>query len=294
MTNPVNSYFSLIKFSHTIFALPFAIVGFFAAIYTQDIHFAWQQDWLKFVFMLLCMVLARSSAMAFNRYIDRNIDAKNPRTAIREIPSGTLKAYNVLLFAIITAIGFIISTYFINSTCFALSPVAIAIIWGYSLTKRFTFICHFILGIGLSLAPLGAYLVLTERFDSLPLLLSSLVLLWVTGFDIIYALQDEEFDAQNKLYSIPAYFGANKAVFIARMLHAFVASIIIVIGYLYSFHFVYWIGAILFIGLLINQHRILNANDLSKINLAFFTNNGIASFVFAVTTCADLVLFSIH
>ena len=165
-----------------------------------------------FILVILCMVFARSAAMAFNRYLDRSFDAKNPRTAIREIPAGILKANNVLLFTIISCLLFIACTFFINKICFFLSPVALLVVLGYSYTKRFTPLCHLILGLGLSLAPIGAYLAVTGRFDLLPILFSFTVLFWVSGFDIIYALQDEEFDKTNKLYSIPAWLGKAKAL----------------------------------------------------------------------------------
>ena len=222
----VKSYLSLIKFSHTIFAMPFALIGFcigaqqelhiwMASLYRDYIASSWRVYypdeekekplWLIFILIILCMIFARSAAMAFNRYLDRSFDAKNPRTAIREIPAGVLRANNVLLFTIANCLLFIACCYFINKLCFYLSPVALFVVLGYSYTKRFTPLCHLILGLGLSLAPIGAYLAVTGRFDLLPILFSLTVLFWVSGFDIIYALQDEEFDKANKLYSIPAY-----------------------------------------------------------------------------------------
>src|SRR4026207_1465682 len=227
----VKNYLSLIKFSHTIFAMPFAMIGFFLGVFAytsiipgwHNLIFPPQFDssslWIKFILVILCMVFARSAAMSFNRYLDRSFDAKNPRTAIREIPSGILQANSVLLFTIINCILFIVCTFLINKLCFFLSPVALLVVLGYSYTKRFTALCHLILGIGLSLAPIGAYLAVTGKFDVLPVLFSFAVLFWVSGFDIIYALQDEGFDRSQNLHSIPASLGKSKALRVSELLH---------------------------------------------------------------------------
>ncbi|WP_374164856.1 UbiA-like polyprenyltransferase [Arcticibacter sp. MXS-1] len=202
----MKKYLSLVLFAHTIFAMPFAFIGFFLAISTTEYQF----DWTKLAFMILCMVFARNSAMAFNRYLDRDFDAKNPRTSLRDIPAGRISAKNALLFTLVNCVLFIFTTYFINDICFYLSPVALAVVLGYSFTKRFTPLCHLILGAGLGLAPLGTYLVVTGKFALLPILFSMAVLCWVSGFDIIYSLQDDEFDRQENLYSIPAWLGRKK------------------------------------------------------------------------------------
>ena len=179
-------YFSLIKFSHTIFAMPFALIGFFLAV-NQEFQF----DWLNLIYVILCMFFARSAAMGFNRYLDRDIDKANKRTSeIREIPNGTITPKNALIFVIINTFLFIITTSYINSICFFLSPIAILIILGYSYTKRFTSLCHIFLGLGLSLSPIGAFLTVKSEFEVLPVLFSLIVLFWVSGFDIIYSLQD--------------------------------------------------------------------------------------------------------
>jgi 4-hydroxybenzoate polyprenyltransferase len=284
---PITKYFSLIKFSHTIFALPFAVIGFFIAV-TQSSE---PINWLLFVYVVLCMVFARSAAMAFNRYIDRDIDKKNERTAqVREIPNGSIKPMAALVFVIINCILFIATTYFINPLCFYLSPVALLVVLGYSLTKRFTALCHLVLGIGLSLAPIGAYLAVTGKFDWLPLFFSFAVLFWVSGFDIIYALQDEEFDKEQQLHSIPVVLGKKNALFLSTVLHIITASLIVFAGFYASLNLFYWIGSGVFIGLLTYQHLIVKPNDLSKVNLAFFTTNGIASVVFSVFVLMDLFL----
>lgn len=282
----VSNYLSLIKFSHTIFALPFAIIGYFLAIHFTEKTF----DLKLFLLIILCMVFARSAAMAFNRYIDRKIDEQNIRTAVREIPAGAVKPQSALLFVIANCLLFVSTTYFINSICFYLSPVALAVVLGYSLTKRFTALCHVVLGIGLSLAPIGAYLAVTGEFDWLPLFFSFAVLFWVSGFDIIYALQDEEFDKSKNLKSIPVWLGKKGALMLSNVFHIVSASFIIYAGFYAHFNTWYWMGTLVFIGLLMYQHTLVKPNDLSKVNIAFFTTNGIASVVFAVFVLVELFL----
>jgi len=315
----VKNYLSLIKFSHTIFALPFALIGFTIGateIVTWNLNRviqekSVQQNFLspskseylfngipsttlgyivKFVLVLLCMVFARSAAMAFNRYLDRSFDAKNPRTAIREIPAGIISANSALLFTIINGVLFVVTTFFINTLCFTLSPVALLVVLGYSYTKRFTPLCHLVLGLGLSLAPIGAYLAVTGAFAVLPILFSFTVLFWVSGFDIIYALQDEEFDKKYELKSIPAWLGKTKALRVSEFLHALSAFCVTAAGYYGNFGLLYWIGVAVFIGMLVYQHSIVKPNDLSKVNIAFMTANGIASVVFAVFVIADIFI----
>lgn len=312
----VKSYLSLIKFSHTIFAMPFALIGFFIAIrpawglyfegdeyesfyfapsgmsdeslnnYPADI----QGLLVRFLLVILCMVFARSAAMAFNRYLDRDIDAKNPRTAIREIPKGVIAAKNALVFTILSCVLFIVTCYFINRICFYLSPVALFVVLGYSYTKRFTPLCHLILGLGLSLAPIGAYLAVTGEFHWLPILFSISVIFWVSGFDIIYSLQDEEFDKSQNLYSIPSSLGKAKALRISAFLHLISAGAVIAAGISGGFGWFYWTGVAVFAGMLIYQHSIVKPNDLSRVNIAFMTANGIASVVFAIFVIADLFI----
>ena len=283
----LKNYLSLIKFSHTIFALPFALIGFTLAVSKPEYAFTWD----KLLFVLLCMIFARSAAMAFNRYIDRDIDTANPRTAkIREIPNGTIKAGSTLRFVIVNCILFMVSSYLLNHLCFLLSPIALLVILGYSYTKRFTALCHLILGLGLSLSPIGAYLAVTAQFNILPLLFSCIVLFWVSGFDIIYALQDENFDKQFNLHSIPVLLGQKNALRFSRLMHIIAAAIILFIGINYfTTSTLFWTATTLFIGLLINQHRLVKPNDLSKINLAFFTNNGIASLIFGSLIVIELI-----
>ncbi len=280
-------YFSLIKFSHTIFALPFALIGFLAGAKAVNFEF---DSWLVLL-VLLCMIFARSAAMAFNRWADREIDAKNSRTVIREIPAGKISASSALLFTILNCIAFILSTWFINPICFYLSPVALIVILGYSYTKRFTPFSHVVLGVGLSLAPIGAYLAVTGEFAILPILFSIAVMTWVSGFDIIYSLQDEEFDKQQKLFSIPSVFGTTVSLRISEVLHLVAAIVLLAASFYGNYGWIYLSGWVIFSGLLVYQHTLVKAGDLSKVNLAFFTTNGIASILLAVFTAADMLFF---
>lgn len=279
-------YLSLVKFSHTIFAMPFAIIGFFLATQYYGYPFSWQ----KLILVVLCMVFARNAAMGFNRYIDRDIDQLNPRTAIREIPAGAISPHSALVFVVVNCALFCISTYFINPLCFALSPIALTVVLGYSYTKRFTALCHMVLGLGLSLAPIGAFLAVSGEFRLLPLFYSGVVLFWVSGFDIIYALQDENFDRQQSLHAIPVWLGTRRALGLARVLHFCSAALVVLAGIYAGFGGFYAVGAALFIGLLVFQHTLVKPNDLSRVNLAFFTTNGFASLIFAVFTLLELFM----
>jgi len=233
------------------------------------------------------MVFARNSAMAFNRYLDRNIDAKNPRTQKRDIPAGRITPAGALTFTLVNCALFITATWFINKLCFFLSPVALLVVLGYSATKRFTALCHLVLGLGLSLAPIGAYLVVTGQFALLPIFFSLSVLCWVSGFDIIYALQDEDFDRNESLHSIPAWLGKVNALRLSTVLHIFSAAFIILPTLFTHVSWPYYIGIVFFCSMLIYQHRLVKPNDLSRVNFAFMTTNGIASVVFAVFFLID-------
>ncbi|MGV8878559.1 MAG: UbiA-like polyprenyltransferase [Sphingobacteriaceae bacterium] len=283
----MKKYFSLVTFSHTIFAMPFAIIGFFLAVTTTGHTFSWQ----KLVLMVLCMVFARNAAMAFNRYLDRDIDARNPRTKVRDIPAGRISPTSALIFTLLNCLLFLLATWLINPLCFYLSPIALMVVLGYSATKRFTALCHFVLGLGLSLAPIGAYLVVTGEFAWLPALFSLSVLCWVSGFDIIYALQDEEFDREEHLHSIPAYLGKVNALRLSTVLHIISALFVILPAFLIPVNWPYLLGLIIFCGMLIYQHLLVKPNDLSRVNFAFMTTNGIASVVFATCFLADRFFF---
>lgn len=286
----MKKYLSLVLFAHTIFAMPFAFIGFFLAITTTDNPFSW----MNLVFMILCMAFARNAAMAFNRYLDRDFDLKNPRTAVRDIPAGRISAKNALIFTLINCVLFVFTTYFINTICFYLSPVALAVVLGYSFTKRFTPLCHLILGIGLGLAPIGAYLIVAGEFALLPIFFSMAVVCWVSGFDIIYSLQDDEFDKSENLHSIPAALGRKNALLVSSLLHFFSVIFILIPLFYVPLGYFYMAGIAFFIGLLIYQHRLVKPNDLSKVTLAFGTTNGIASVVFAVFFFLDIYFNSPH
>lgn len=276
----MKKYLSLVKFAHTIFALPFALMGLYLGFLYSGQGFTLR----LFVLVLLCMVFARSAAMAFNRYLDRDIDAVNPRTATREIPDGKISPQNALLFAALNSTLFILTTWFINFLCFALSPIALLVILGYSYTKRFTPLCHFVLGTGLALAPVGAFLAVTGAFHWLPIIYGIVVLLWVSGFDIIYALQDESFDKTNNLFSIPGWLGAKNALILSSFAHVMAALFLLSATYTAnslfpSLSYFHWLGTIIFISLLFYQHTIVSPTNLSKVNQAFFTTNGMASLI---------------
>ncbi|MFM8806582.1 MAG: UbiA-like polyprenyltransferase [Sphingomonadales bacterium] len=301
MKRSIKRYLRLIAFSHTIFAMPFALVGFSLGI-REGLSFS-QQAYtpplfqspyitalvVRLLLVIGCMVFARSAAMAFNRYLDRHYDARNPRTATREIPAGVISPNGALTFTIINALLFVGCTFLINQRCFFLSPVALGVILGYSYTKRFTSLCHLVLGIGLSLAPLGAYLAVTGQFAVLPVLFSLLVLCWVSGFDIIYALQDEAFDRSQQLFSLPVWLGKPKALQLSRVLHVSCAGLVLLAGLYGPFGPLYWVGAALFSAMLWYQHSLVKPDDLRKVNIAFMTANGIASVCFAFFLCIDLL-----
>ncbi len=284
----MKKYFSLVLFAHSIFALPFAMIGFFLGVTTTDHPF----NWLTLRLVLLCMVFARNSAMAFNRYLDRNIDAKNPRTQMRDIPAGKVSANEALIFVLINCILFVLATAFINNLCLYLSPVALFVVLFYSYTKRFTALCHLILGLGLSLAPIGAYIAVTGHFALVPVLYSLAVLFWVSGFDIIYALQDEDFDRAEKLHSIPAALGIKNALNLSVFLHFCSGLCVILPIFFTEFSWIYYIGVAFFCSMLIYQHLLVKPTDISKVNKAFATTNGFASLIFAICFLLDALLRS--
>jgi len=281
----LKKYLSLVKFSHTIFALPFALIGFTFAVTRPNTSF----DYKLLLLVLLCMVFARNAAMGFNRWADAKIDGKNPRTAVREIPAGKISSTSALLFVALNCLAFIACTVFINPLCLLLSVPFLAVILGYSYTKRFTSLSHFVLGFGLALAPYGAYLTVRPEWNTTMFFVSLLVFTWVSGFDIIYACQDEQFDKDNQLFSIPSYLGIKRALLVSTITHVFTALLVVVLGLYQQFGFMYWIGAVLFILLLVYQHYLVKPTDLSKVNLAFFTTNGLGSVVFALCFIVEIL-----
>jgi 4-hydroxybenzoate polyprenyltransferase len=281
----VKNYFSLVKFSHTVFAMPFALIGFSIAVSKNEFDF----NIRLLLLVILCMIFARNAAMGFNRLADKHFDALNPRTRKREIPSGIIGTREAAVFVIVNAVLFVITTGFINLLTLFLSPVALLIILGYSLTKRITSLCHFILGLGLSLAPIGAYISVTGQFSILPLLYSFIVLTWVSGFDIIYALQDDEFDKSNELHSLPSVAGRKRALLISILVHVITFLLVLTAGFFERGGLLFWSGATVFTLLLIYQHSIVRHDDLSRVTMAFATTNGIASMLFAIFVILDLI-----
>jgi 4-hydroxybenzoate polyprenyltransferase len=268
--------------------MPFALIGFSLAVSSPDFNF----NIRLLLLVILCMVLARNTAMGFNRLADKDFDALNPRTSQREIPAGIISSRAATIFVLINAVLFIVATGFINRLTLFLSPVALIVIIGYSLTKRFTALCHFVLGLGLSLAPIGAYISVTGKFSVLPLIYSFIVLSWVSGFDIIYALQDDEFDKSISIHSLPSAAGRKKALSISIFVHCITFVLVMAAGIYGKGGILFWTGAFLFCLLLVYQHSIVKHNDLSKVTLAFGTTNGFASMLFAIFVILDLFLRS--
>lgn len=279
-------YASLVKFSHTLFAMPFALICYFYALVTTEVAF----EWLLLVKILLAMVFARNTAMGFNRYADRKIDALNPRTSSREIPSGKISVKNAVVFIIVNAVLFLAVALWINRLAFYLAPIALFVLVGYSLTKRFTAWCHVVLGVALGIAPVGAYIAVTGTIAVFPVLVAALVITWVSGFDIIYALQDVDFDKNNALHSVPAKFGINKAIGISIILHLLSVYMVVIIGKYAGAGTYYIIGATLFVVMLIIQHILALPKTLDKIGPSFGVVNGVASVCFALFTILGFYL----
>lgn len=276
---------NMIKFEHTVFALPFAIMSAFIA--SDGLPPLDKCGWI-----LLAMVGARSCAMAFNRLADAKIDGENPRTAMRAIPAGLITTGSVWIFTIVSAALLVFSAYKLNPLAFALSPLALGVTMGYSYTKRFTSLSHFWLGLSLSIAPIGAWIAVKGRFDWIPMLLGLSVLLWTAGFDIIYACQDFEFDRRTRLHSIPARFGIRWALRLSSALHLITVAILVGLTVLTNLGILYLIGVVIVTFILIYEHAIVRPNDLSRVNLAFFTLNGMVSLVLSVLSVADLLIRS--
>lgn len=272
----------MIKFEHTIFMLPFAIMSAFIA--SDGMPALDKIGWI-----LVAMVGARSCAMAFNRVVDAEFDKANPRTAIRAIPRGTLGKKEVWVFTVVSAAVLVVAAYNLNTLAFALSPVALGVIMVYSYTKRFTSFSHFWLGLSLSIAPIGAWIAIEGRFDWPPLLLGLGVLLWTAGFDIIYACQDFDFDRQYGLYSIPARIGIRGALWLSAVLHVVMVVILIAMVPLTNFGTPYLIGVGIVAIILLYEHAIVKPNDLSRVNLAFFTLNGTVSLVLMALAVVDIL-----
>ncbi|MCB9030589.1 MAG: UbiA family prenyltransferase [Deltaproteobacteria bacterium] len=272
---------SLVKFSHTIFALPFALS--MAVIVGAKTGF----EWLTLLWIVVCIISARTAAMTFNRIIDREIDAKNPRTSSREIPSGKISVQNAKSFLLASSLIFVISAGLIGAHCLIYSPLVLFILFFYSWTKRFTSFSHLVLGLALALAPGGVWYAMTAEFALLPVWMMLGVLFWVAGFDILYSVQDIDIDSKLGLFSIPAKHGILGAFLISRIFHFLAVFWLLIFGIEAELGFVYYLGLVVFAGLLVSQHLLLKVDDLTKIDTAFFARNGTASILFLVFVCMD-------
>ncbi len=282
-------FLEMIKFEHTIFALPFAYLGAFLAAHhkpTGGIPTVSQLFWIT-----LAMIGARTAAMSLNRVIDRHIDARNPRTATRALPIGLLGTAEVYGYILLSFILLSFAAYKLNLLALELMPIAVLFLVLYSYTKRFTWACHFVLGIALGLAPVGAWIGITGHWALPPVLLGLGVMTWTAGFDIVYACQDVEFDCQEGLHSIPAKFGLTRGLELSAFLHVLAPLFFIAVGLLMPLHWSYYIGVFVAIILLYRQHRIVSARDLTKIGVAFFNLNGYLSILLFIFSLVDLFLF---
>ncbi|MBK6749282.1 MAG: UbiA family prenyltransferase [Acidobacteria bacterium] len=280
----LNTTLAMIKFEHTLFALPFAFLG---AILAMSSLPDWREqfpNWWQLLWITVAMFGARSAAMTFNRIVDRDIDAKNPRTAGRELPSGKLSVGFAWAFLYVSIGVFLVASYSLNWLTFALSPVALICVLGYSYAKRFTAAAHILLGLALAISPSAAWIAVRGSLsDEIPILLSLMVLMWTAGFDVLYACQDFEFDKKSGLHSIPARFGIARSLWIARLFH-FQAFIVLLILYLVTgLGFLALAGVVATGMLLVYQHTLIKANDLSKMNAAFFTTNAFVSVILLLT-----------
>ncbi|HOV79606.1 MAG TPA: UbiA-like polyprenyltransferase [Bacillota bacterium] len=279
-------FLEMIKFEHTVFALPFAYVG--ALLTGKRIPSAHDLIWIT-----LAMVGARTAAMSLNRIIDRKIDARNPRTAGRALPQGLLKVAEVWLYVFLSFLLLFYSASQLSSLALRLSPLAVFVLVIYSYTKRFTWACHMVLGASLGLAPLGSWIAITNRFDAAPLLLTAGVTFWVAGFDIIYACEDYEFDRKEGLYSIPARYGIKKALYISSVFHIAAPVLFLAAGLVLNLGVLYIAGILFAVVILFFQHRLVSPDDLSRAGIAFFNLNGILSVLMFVFTFLD-ILFPLH
>ncbi|MFI3317639.1 MAG: UbiA-like polyprenyltransferase [Rikenellaceae bacterium] len=279
---------SLVVLSHTIFAMPFAMIGYTIGLIAGGAEFSW----MTLLKVVLCMVFARNTAMGFNRWADRDIDAKNPRTANRDIPAGAISPRAALIFVIANALLFVITSALINSLAGMLSPIALFVIMGYSYCKRFTWAAHLVLGLSLAIAPMGAYVAATGEMSSLVAILSGIVLTWCGGFDIIYALQDSAFDRENGLHSIPSRFSPVTALIISAGLHLISAALLVLFAERLPYHPAIYAGVGIFIAILILEHLLVSPTRQRNIGIAFGTLNGIASVVFATLVIWGLIASS--
>ena len=281
MLNNVKLILRMIKIEHTVFALPFAFMGAFLAAR------GWPTS-RKFFWILVAMVGIRSAAMAFNRLVDAKIDGANQRTRMREIPRGVLKKSEVWIFVVVSAAVFVLAAYQLNPLCFVLSPVALLVTFFYSFTKRFTWLSHLFLGGAIGLAPIGGWLAVAGDFHPIAFLLGAAVLFWIGGFDIVYACQDYEFDRSYMLKSIPQRWGIARALRVSELCHLITFVLLVTVGVMAGLGPVYYSGLVLVLAFLVVQHFIVSPEDLSRVNVSFFTMNGLISLVIFVATLFSL------
>lgn len=276
-------FFKMIKLEHSLFALPFAFTGMFiAAKGIPSLHII--------IWVTIAMISARSAAMGLNRLIDAEIDKENPRTSDRSIPKGLITKKKTLIYIIISLLIYFISTYMLNKLTFILSPIPVLIFILYSYTKRFTNLCHIVLGIALGLAPIGAWIATTGNIEISAVILGLSVLLWVAGFDILYAIQDIDFDRKQGLYSIPSVMGVYGALIIARILHTLSFLLFITLKFTASLGSIYLAGILISGAFMVYEHSLVSKNDLSKLNLAFFNINAYISIIILIFTLADILV----
>jgi 4-hydroxybenzoate polyprenyltransferase len=287
LKSKILNYGRLVRFSHTVFALPFALASVALAWPSHPVTLR------SFLWILIAMVGARSAAMAFNRLVDRKFDALNPRTQQWELPQGSVKVREAVILTVISSAVFVYAAYQLNFACFVLSPVALAVVFFYSLTKRFTWTSHLFLGLALSLAPMGAWLAVSGSPIDLaelatPFFLGVAVLFWLAGFDIIYSLQDHEFDRKQGLHSIPVRFGVARALQLSSFFHFCTLIFLALVGIKAEMGFIYWLGLLTVSVILFWEHRIVRPNDLSRINRAFFDFNAYVSIGYLLAIVGDL------
>ena len=277
----------MIKIEHSIFALPFALTG--ALLAWRDSGYAIPDLWSKLAWIVVAMVGARSAAMAFNRVLDARIDALNPRTSMRHIPAGLVTRQFAWIFTLASGLVLVLASAMLNPLCFALSPVALAVVLGYSYTKRFTAFSHLVLGFALGIAPAAAWIAVRGSLDGRIVLLTLAVLCWTAGFDIIYSCQDAEFDRRTGLYSVPARLGIAKGLLVSRILHVVMVGLLIALLLVFDLGGLSALGVVLVAGLLVYEHSLISAHDLTRVNAAFFTVNGYVSLLFALCWAAEIV-----
>jgi len=285
LTGPLVAYLEFVRFSHTIFALPFALAAMAVAARAER---GWP-GWRTFLLILAAMVCARTAAMGFNRIVDRGFDALNPRTAGRHLPAGRIKLGSAWVLVSLSAVGLVVVTWFINPVCFYLSPVALLIVCFYSYTKRFTDFSHLFLGLALGIAPLGAWLAVRGEFDWPPVVLAAAVVLWLVGFDIIYATQDYEFDKAQGLRSLPVRLGIAGSLRVARIAHGMMAILLLAFGLISNLHMPYYSGLAIILVCLAVQHVLARRQDPLSLNAAFFRMNAIISAAFLGAVAVDVV-----